>query len=461
MDILNLSKQLKRKEISSKEIVKQCISNIEKFDPKYRFVITNNFEQALAHAEIVDNKRIKGFDLNILSGIPYTVKDNIMTKGIVSTSGSKIMKDFVPPYNATVINEINNKDGIILCKVNMDELGAGGETKSEFMQTLNPYNVKETVSGSSGGSAVSVLVDGGCYSLGSDTGGSVREPAEKCGLIGMKPTYGGISRYGVTAYANSLDQVGFIANTIEDIAILMEEVAKKDIKDVVTFERNYNNLLNKLNINKKIKVGYVKEIFDLQNKKELAFYFDFLKKLQKESGIQLVEISIPYIYETAGIYKTITSVEGASNFSKYDGLVYTTKGNGKTYSEIFTNSRKIGFSERVKTKIMMGNFLTKEENKSIVTTAYSLKDFLSNYFDETFLNLDTILLPMESFHENIYLTAISNIAETPAIQLPVKIGENNVPQGIQLIGKKYKDAELLGVAKSFHNIINFRGGLNA
>ncbi len=460
MDILNLSKQLKNKKISSKEIVKQCINNIEKFDKQYHFVMANNFDNAIKQAEIIDNKRLKGESLNILSGIPYTVKDNIMTKGIISTSGTKIMKDFIPPYNATVINEINSKDGIILCKVNMDELGAGGETKSDFMQTLNPYNINETVSGSSGGSAVSVLAQGCSYSLGSDTGGSVREPAEKCGIIGMKPTYGAISRYGVTAYSNSLDQVGFLANTIEDIAILMEEVAKEDKKDVTTFKRNYCNLLNKLHVDKKIKIAYVKEIFDLKNKKELIFYFEFLKKLEKEKNIQLVETSIPYIFETAGIYKTITSVEGASNFSKYDGLVYTTKGVGSSYREIFTNSRKIGFGERVKTKIMMGNFLTKEENKEVVTTAYNLKGYLTNYFDELFLNFDAMLLPMESFCENIYLTAISNIAGTPAIQLPVQKGDNNVPQGIQLVGGRYKDVELLQVAKIFHNIIGFKGDLN-
>ncbi len=460
MDILNLSKKLDSKDISTKEIVEECIKNIEKLNQKYHFMITDNFENALKQAVVVDNKRLRGDKLNILSGIPLTVKDNIMTKGVVSTSGSKIMENFIPPYNATIIDEVNNKDGIILCKVNMDELGAGGETKSAFMHTLNPYNVNETVSGSSGGSAVSVAIKGCSYSLGSDTGGSVREPAEKCGIIGMKPTYGGISRYGVTAYANSLDQVGFIANTVEDMAILLEELAKKDRRDVTTFKRNYNGLLNKLNFTNKIKVGYIRELNFLKGIKELDFYFEFLNKLEKEKSIEIFEVSMDYINETAGIYKTITSVEGASNFSKYDGIIYTSFENGSTYREVFTNSRKAGFEERVKTKIMMGNFLSKKENKEVVETAYNLKKYITNYFDNELLNLDTILLPMESFNSDIYLTAISNIAGTPAIELPVKIGENNVPQGIQLIGRRFEDEKLLSIAKSFYEIIDFKGGLN-
>ncbi len=459
MDILNLSKKLKNKEVSSKEIVKASIDKIEKLNPRYHFMITDNFSNALKEAEAIDNKRAKGYDLNILSGIPLTVKDNIMTKGILSTSGSKIMKDFIPPYDATIIEEVKSKNGIILCKVNMDELGVGGETKSKFMHTLNPYNINETVSGSSGGSAVSVALKTCSYSLGSDTGGSVREPAEKCGIIGMKPTYGGISRYGVSAYANSLDQVGFIANTIEDIAILLEELAKEDCKDVRTFKRNYKNLLNTINLVKKIKVGYVKEINDLKGIKELDFYFEFLNKLEKEHNIDLIEISMDCIYETAKVYKIITSVEGSSNFAKYDGLIYTTSGGGNTYREVFENSREIAFGERVKERIEIGNFLCKKENKNIINTAYNLKNHIVKFFEKEFLNIDTVLLPMESFHKDIYLTSISNLSETPSIELPIKIGENNVPQGIQLIGSKYEDVKLLNIAKTFSEIINFKGDL--
>ncbi len=461
MDIISLNNKLRKKEVSSKELVLNCINKLEKLDKKYHFLMADNFDNAIKKASEVDEKIAKGIDLNILSGIPCTIKDNIMTEGIVSTSGTKIMDNFVPPYNASVVDELNNKDAIILCKVNMDELGAGGETRSEFMQTLNPYNVEESVSGSSGGSAVSVAIEGCSYSLGTDTGGSVREPAEKCGIIGMKPTYGSISRFGVASYANSLDQVGFITNTVKDVAILMEEVAKQDVKDVLTFKRNYANLVNSLKkSDEKIKVGIIEEIEQLKGKKEVEFYFDFVKQLEKEPNIELVKVSFPYLNLSAGVYKTITSVEGYSNFNKYDGLVYTTRKDGTNYIEVSNNSRKAGFSERVKTKIVMGDFLLREENKDIVNKAYTLKDIITNYFDTTLQNLHTILLPMESFHSDIYLTAISNIAGTPAIQLPVTKNDANVPQGIQLVGRRFNDAELLKIAYNFEQMIGFKGGLN-
>lgn len=462
MDIYNSFHKLKEKKISSVDLVKVSIDKIKKYDTQYNFMLENNFDKALKEAEQIDNERMKGINTNYLTGIPYTCKDNIMTNGITTTCGSRILENFMPPFSATIINEISKNRGILLGKVNLDELGAGGESLSGFMKTKNPYNTNESVSGSSGGSAVCVSLGIGSYSLGSDTGGSVREPAEKCGVIGFKPTYGSISRYGVGAYAHSLDQIGFITNSVIDACVLLETLGKKDKKDVITYTRDYTGLVeNVINYKvDKIKIGIVKEIDILLNKEELQYYVECVENFKKNKNIEVVEISIPNIIRTDKVYKIITSVEGYSNFNKYDGAVYGKKIDGDNYKQSAYETRKAGFGEKVKAKIIMGDYLlSKDGNKDLINIAYKIKDSLEIEVNNCFKDVDTIVLPMESFHKNFYLTSLSNLAKTPSIELPVKINNKNVPQGIQLIGKKFEDIKLLQISTFLEKLINFKGGL--
>ncbi len=460
VDIYNVYSMLKNKEVSSKELVEESIKKIKKYDDRYEFMLATNFEQSIILAEQIDNRRMKGEEYGYLSGIPYTCKDNIMTKGIISTCGSRILKDFRPPFSGTIVKEIEKKGGILIGKTNMDELGAGGESISGFRHTKNPFNIEESVSGSSGGSAVTVAIGAVTYALGTDTGGSVREPAEKCGLVGLKPTYGSISRYGVGAYAHTIDQVGFIGNCVMDISILMEELAKEDRKDVITYKRDYSGLVKNLDsFQGKIKVGVLKELESILNKKELKFYVEFIERLNRNKNFELVEVSVPNLRNTASCYKAITSVEGYSNFKKYDGTIYSSKMEGENYKEVIEETQKEGFEERVKAKIIMGKYLLTDENMEIVNKAYKMRSKIEEQLENACKDVDTLILPMESYDKDIYMTALSNLGRTPALELPVKINSKNVPQGIQLVCKKYEDVKLIQIGKIFENFIDFKKGV--
>lgn len=457
-----------KKEITVPEVVKEFLDKIKETDTKINAYITVCEEEAMKKAKEVQALFDKGEKLGKLAGIPIGIKDNICTKGIKTTCASKMLENFVAPYNATVIEKLENEHAIIIGKLNMDEFAMGGSTEnSAFFTTKNPVNLNKVPGGSSGGSAAAVKASMSPITLGSDTGGSIREPASFCGIVGMKPTYGLVSRYGLVAFASSLDQIGPMSKDIMDNAILLTAIAGHDEKDSTSAKKENIDYTKALVSDVKgLKIGLPKEFMESGVDEEIKNAILEVAEKLKSLGATVEECSLPRTKYALPTYYVIACAEASSNLGRYDGIRYgyrTQKYNN--LNDIYANSRTEGFGEEVKRRIMLGTYvLSSGYYDAYYKKAQKVRTLVKKDFDEAFSKYDVLLTPtaptvafdigskindpLQMYMADL-LTVPINIAGVPAISIPCKEDKNGMPIGMQLIGKHFDEETLYKVAYTY------------
>ena len=469
MTFSDLRQKLKSGEVSSKELVQEKISRIKELDSTLNTFLTVNADQALKSAEYIDNQRASGAHLPPLSGIPLAIKDNLCTKGIKTTCASKILENFVPPYESTVTQRLLNSGAVMIGKTNMDEFAMGSSTEtSAFGPTLNPWNITKVPGGSSGGSAASVAAELCFGSLGSDTGGSIRQPASFCGVVGMKPTYGRVSRWGLIAFASSLDQVGPFANNVSDAAEILQVISGKDEFDSTTVDIPVPNYLEALSKSiKGLKIGLIDNCFQHEGlaaevKESVLSSASLLENL----GAEIVNISCPRFNDGIATYYVIAPSEASANLARYDGVKYGFRSDDeKSLIEMTSKSRALGFGSEVKRRILIGTYaLSAGYVDAYYKKAQQVRTLIRSDFDEAFKKVDILLAPTSpttafGSGENVnnpmamylsdLLTIPANLAGLPAISLPCGFDKTGLPIGLQLIGNVFDEARLLQVASQF------------
>lgn len=467
-----LSGMLKNKQTSSVEITKSVFDRIESVEEKVDSYVTLNKENALKKAEEVDQKLSSGDVLSPLAGIPIGIKDNISTKGLKTTCSSKMLENYVPPFNATVVDKINNADMVITGKLNMDEFAMGSSTETSYVKkTKNPFDFDRIPGGSSGGSAASVSACEAVVSLGSDTGGSIRQPASYCGAVGLKPTYGRVSRFGLVAFASSLDQIGPIGRTVKDVAMLQSVISGHDKYDATSADVEVSDYLANLKSDVRgLKIGVPKEYFGdgIDNNVKNAVYSAV--KVLEENGASVKEISLPSTNYALSAYYIISSAEASSNLARYDGVKYGYR--AKEFDnliDMYERTRSEGFGEEVKRRILLGTFvLSSGFFDAYYKKAKLVQRRVSAEFNEVFKDIDVICtptVPSTAFKigENMdnplkmYATDICtvtiNIAGLPAMSIPCGYDDKGLPIGLQLVGNKFCEQTLLNTANTYENIV--------
>lgn len=467
-----LSGMLKNKQTSSVEITKSVFDRIESVEEKVDSYVTLNKENALKKAEEVDQKLSNGDVLSPLAGIPIGIKDNISTKGLKTTCSSKMLKNYVPPFNATVVDKINNADMVITGKLNMDEFAMGSSTETSYVKkTKNPFDFDRIPGGSSGGSAASVSACEAVVSLGSDTGGSIRQPASYCGAVGLKPTYGRVSRFGLVAFASSLDQIGPIGRTVKDVAMLQSVISGHDKYDATSADVEVSDYLANLKSDVRgLKIGVPKEYFGdgIDNNVKNAVYSAV--KVLEENGASVKEISLPSTNYALSAYYIISSAEASSNLARYDGVKYGYRAKEfDSLIDMYERTRSEGFGEEVKRRILLGTFvLSSGFFDAYYKKAKLVQRRVSAEFNEVFKDIDVICtptVPSTAFKigENMdnplkmYATDICtvtiNIAGLPAMSIPCGYDDKGLPIGLQLVGNKFCEQTLLNTANTYENIV--------
>lgn len=467
-----LSGMLKNKQTSSVEITKSVFDRIESVEEKVDSYVTLNKENALKKAEEVDQKLSNGDVLSPLAGIPIGIKDNISTKGLKTTCSSKMLENYVPPFNATVVDKINNADMVITGKLNMDEFAMGSSTETSYVKkTKNPFDFDRIPGGSSGGSAASVSACEAVVSLGSDTGGSIRQPASYCGAVGLKPTYGRVSRFGLVAFASSLDQIGPIGRTVKDVAMLQSVISGHDKYDATSADVEVPDYLANLKSDVRgLKIGVPKEYFGdgIDNNVKNAVYSAV--KVLEENGASIKEISLPSTNYALSAYYIISSAEASSNLARYDGVKYGYRAKEfDSLIDMYERTRSEGFGEEVKRRILLGTFvLSSGFFDAYYKKAKLVQRRVSAEFNEVFKDIDVICtptVPSTAFKigENMdnplkmYATDICtvtiNIAGLPAMSIPCGYDDKGLPIGLQLVGNKFCEQTLLNTANTYENIV--------
>ena len=471
MTFADLRQKLKSGEVSSKELVQEKINRIKELDSTLNSFLTVNADQALSNAEYIDKQIASGDCLPTLSGIPLAIKDNLCTKGIKTTCASKILANFFPPYESTVTKKLLKAGAIMIGKTNMDEFAMGSSTESSaFGPTLNPWSITKVPGGSSGGSAASVAAEL-CYgSLGSDTGGSIRQPASFCGVVGMKPTYGRVSRWGLIAFASSLDQVGPFANNVSDAAEILQVISGKDQFDSTTVDVPVPNYLENLSKSiKGMKIGLIDNCFNHEGlasdvKESVLGAALLLENL----GADIINVSCPRFNDGIATYYVIAPSEASANLARYDGVKYGFRSEDqKTLMEMTSKTRAEGFGSEVKRRILIGTYaLSAGYVDAYYKKAQQVRTLIRRDFDDAFKKVDVLLAPTApttafGFGDNIdnpmamylsdLLTIPANLAGLPAISLPCGFDKSGLPIGLQLIGNVFDEAKLLQVASQFEN----------
>ena len=456
------------KELKVTDVVKAFYEKIKVDDEKIKGYITLCEEEAIKTAEAIQAKFDAGEEMGPLAGVPIAIKDNMCTRGLKTTCASKMLENFIPPYDATVIKSLKNAGAIILGKVNMDEFAMGGSTEnSAFFKTHNPVNLNKVPGGSSGGSAAVVAGDLAPISLGSDTGGSIRQPASFCGIVGLKPTYGLVSRYGLVAFASSLDQIGPMTKDVTDTAILLNTLAGHDEMDSTSAKlekKDYTKAL--LNDVKGLKIGLPKEYFEEGVNEDVKEKVLAAAEKFKELGATVEECSLPTTEYALPAYYIIACAEASSNLGRFDGIRYgyRTK-NYETMQDIFRNSRSEGFGEEVKRRIILGTYvLSSGYYDAYYKKAQKVRTLVKQGFDKVFEKYDLLLTPtapmtafdidskisnpLEMYMADI-LTVPVNIAGVPAISIPCGKDNEGMPIGMQLIGKHFDEETLIRAAYTY------------
>ena len=465
-----LSEMLAKKECSAVEIYNDVKSRIDSVEDKVGAYVTLN-ENALEQAEEVDNARANGEELHPLAGIPIGIKDNISTKGLRTTCSSKMLENYVPPFNATVMEKINSAKMVVTGKMNMDEFAMGSSTETSYIHlTHNPHNLECVPGGSSGGSASAIASGEAILTLGSDTGGSIRQPAALCGAVGMKPTYGSVSRYGLVAFASSLDQIGPMGKSVKDVAMLRSLICGYDKMDAtsknIAYPDYYANLKNNV---KGLRIGVPKEYFGEGIDSEVKESVYSAIELMKQNGAEIKEISLPSTEYAINTYYIIASAEASSNLARFDGVKYGYRAkdyNGLT--DMYEKTRSEGFGDEVKRRIMLGTFvLSSGFYDAYYKKAKIVQRKISEEFSNAFKECDVIAtptVPSSAFKigENIgdpikmyyndVCTVTVNIAGLPAISVPCGFDSKNMPMGLQFIADKFCEQTLLDTAYAYEQL---------
>lgn len=466
ISLSDLRISLDKKEIGAKELASQYLDKIAADDGKINSFITLDRENALKAADKAQ-KRIDEGNADFLTGIPIAVKDNICTDGVKTTCASNMLRDFVPPYDAFVIERLKEQDYVMLGKTNMDEFAMGGASQtSAFGGVKNPRDTTRVPGGSSGGSAAAVAAGFAPAALGSDTGGSIRQPASFCGVTGLKPTYGRVSRYGLVAFGSSLDQIGPLANSARDCGEILNVIAGKDVRDATSADLPREDFTAKIGSPVSgIKIALPKEFYDDAVDGEVkSAVLDAAKRLEKKGAI-LAECEMPSLKYGIPAYYLIACAEAASNLSRYDGIKYGLRGEGKTYCEMLLDSRNKGFGDEVKRRIMLGNYaLSSGYYDAYYRKACALRQRIIREYEIIFEKADVILTPtapapageigIEEFDPfKIYmgdiLTVPVNIAGLPAISIPCGETSAKLPIGMSITGKRFDEASIIALADAF------------
>lgn len=455
------------RKVSSVELTRSFLGEIEKSQKKFNAFITVSKKEALAQAKIAD-ERIATQKTAPLTGIPVAVKDNILIQGIRATAGSKFLENFISPYDSTVAERLRKQGAVFLGKTNCDEFGMGSSNEnSAYGAVKNPWNLKCVPGGSSGGSAAALAARLAPGALGTDTGGSVRFPAALCNVVGLKPTYGRVSRYGVVAFASSLDQVGPMARTVEDIAWLFEAIAGHDPLDSTSAQVDVRNPHTELQKSiKGLRVGYPKEFLPSGLSKEVRENFTNSLKVLESQGTKIEEISLPHTDYAIACYYILAPAEASANLARYDGVRYTRRSpSARTVSDVFTKSRTEGFGAEVRRRILIGTFvLSSGYYDAYYLKAQKVRTLIRKDFADAFQRVDVIAAPpsptpafeigsktsnpLEMYLSDVFTVSIS-IAGLPALVVPSGFTKQKLPLGFQLIGKAFDEATLLRVGHSF------------
>ncbi len=454
---------LMNKEISAFDLTKEFFDYIENRDKEIDAYLLLLKDAALRQANEVDKKIAAGEEISFLAGVPLAIKDNILIKNNLATASSKILAKYKATYNATVIEKLKKQGAIFLGKTNMDEFAMGSSTEtSAFKKTKNPLDLTRVPGGSSGGSAAAVASHQAVAALGSDTGGSVRQPAAFCGLVGLKPTYGSVSRFGLIALASSLDQIGPITKNVEDAAILLEAIGGKDKYDNSSENFHFQaNSIYERNDLKELKIGLIKEIDASSLDKDLALAFQKNVERLEKLGATIEEISIPHLSLSLACYYVLMPAEASSNLARFDGLRYSSSDKLGSIKDIYFETRGEYFGTEAKRRIALGTFvLSSGYYDAYYLKARLVQTLIKKEFEEAFKKVDLIVLPTTptpafKFNEKInnplemYLSDIftvpANISGNPAISLPI-YGENKLPYGIQFLADHFQESLLLSVA---------------
>ncbi len=468
---------LNKKQFSCKELIASHVKEMESSRPLNLF-ITETMDHAIKSAEISDNN-IKNKKQRNLEGLPFGIKDMFCTKDIKTTASSKMLSNFIPPYESTVTKNLWNDGAILLGKLNNDEFAMGSSNETSFFgPTKNPWKSNDSKNyivpgGSSGGSAAAVAANVGVASIGTDTGGSLRQPASFTGTVGFKPTYGRCSRWGIIAFASSLDQAGTITKNVKDSAIVLNSICSYDPKDSTSSNKPIPDFEKSLEKSVKgKKVGIPKEFYQEGISEEILNLWDNGKKWLKESGAEIVDISLPNIKYALPCYYIIAPAEASSNLARYDGVKFTHRVEADNINDMYELTRSDGFGEEVKRRIMIGTYvLSSGYYDAYYLKAQKVRALITEDFKNVFKDIDVILTPSTptsafeigekiddplSMYLNDVFTVPVNLAGLPAMSVPVGLDKNKLPLGLQLIGKSFDEETILSFASVIEKSANFR-----
>ena len=465
-----LSEMLRDKKISSVELTEAVLDRADKVDGKINAYLMTDREMSLKMAFEADKLISSGEAKSRLAGIPVGIKDNISTKGIRTTCASRMLENYVPVFNATVIDKLANAGSVITGKLNMDEFAMGSSTEnSYFVVTKNPFDLTCVPGGSSGGSAAAISAQEAVIALGSDTGGSIRQPASLCGVVGLKPTYGSVSRYGLVAFASSLDQIGPLGRCVKDVALLQDEIQGHDPMDATSADRSYNSLYDGLTDKiSGLKIGIPEEYFGKGVKPEIADAVMKAVRSLEAGGAKVVPISLPSTKYALSAYYIIACAEASSNLARFDGVKYGYRAKDcDGLIDMYEKTRSEGFGREVKRRIMLGTFvLSSGYFDAYYKKAKLLQKRIRQEFEDAFKNVDAIVTPTspsEAFkigdrisdplamYAADICTVTVNIAGLPAVSVPCGYSEAGLPYGMQIIGRKFDEQTILNLAFAHEN----------
>lgn len=465
--ISNLHQQLKNKERSAREITEEYLTIIEQREPQLKSFLHITADLARDGARRVDDKISRGEEIGILEGIPMAVKDNMSTKGIPTTCGSKILENFKPSYESTVTEKLHQQGAIILGKTNLDEFAMGSSTEnSAYQVTANPWDLTRVPGGSSGGSAAAVAGGECVVSLGSDTGGSIRQPASLCGVVGLKPTYGLVSRFGLVAYASSLDQIGPFAQTVEDSALLLSAIAGYDSKDSTSLKVEIPDYTQFFSTDLHgVKVGIITETFGDGLDDEVAQSVHDGVKVLEGMGAVVKQISCPRFRYGLPVYYIIAPSEASANLARYDAVKYGLREDSENLLEMYTKTRALGFGKEVKRRIMLGTYtLSAGYYDAYYLKAQKVRTLIKQDFDQAFADVDVLISPTSpttafkagektddplTMYLSDLMTIPVNLAGLPGMSIPCGFDGQNLPIGMQLIGNVLREDILFKVGYAF------------
>ncbi len=472
--IAELHEFLHKKEIKVSDLVDESYKKIQEVDGKVQAFLTLDDENARQKAKELDEKLGTEESKNILFGMPIGIKDNIVTKNLRTTSGSKILENFNPIYDATVMGKLHQANTITIGKLNMDEFAMGSSTEnSGFQKTFNPWNLETVPGGSSGGSAASVAAGEVPFSLGSDTGGSIRQPAAFCGVVGLKPTYGRVSRFGLIAFASSLDQIGPITRNVEDNAYLLQAISGLDPNDSTSADVNVPNYVQSLTGDVKgLKIGVPKEYLGEGVGEEARQSVLKALKVLEGLGATWEEVSLPHSKYGVAVYYLLASSEASSNLARFDGVRYGYRTpNASNLLELYKKTRSEGFGDEVKRRIMLGTFaLSSGYYDAYYKKAQQVRTLIKKDFEDVFAKYDVIIGPTTptpafkigekindplTMYANDILTIPVNLAGVPGISVPCGFSETGLPLGLQIIGKHFDETTIYRVAHAYEQATDF------